>query len=146
MVGGAVRSDPGFFEELRSQVRRTANVTFHGALPYDETSALYGRARVFVNSSEMEGFPNTYLQSWASGTPVVAFFDPDGLIAKHGLGAAVRTQAEMRDAIRKLSRDEAAWRAARARCLAFIERSYGEDATLQQYLQVLDPARGVCET
>jgi hypothetical protein len=52
----------------------------------------------------------------------------------------------MRDAIRKLSRDEAAWRAARARCLAFIERSYGEDATLQQYLQVLDPARGVCET
>ena len=33
-----------------------------------------------------------------------------------------------------------------ARCLAFIERCYGEDATLQQYLQVLDPATGVCDT
>jgi glycosyltransferase involved in cell wall biosynthesis len=146
MVGGAVRGDPGLFEQVRSQARRVANVTFHGALPYAETSALYGRARVFVNSSEMEGFPNTYLQAWASGTPVVAFFDPDGLIAKHGLGTAVRTQTEMRDAIRTLSHDEAAWNAARARCLAFIERHYGEDATLQQYLQVLDPARGVCNT
>ncbi len=146
MVGGAVRSDPDLFEHVRSQARQVANVTFHGALPYAETSALYGRARVFVNSSEMEGFPNTYLQAWASGTPVVAFFDPDGLIARHGLGAAVRTQAEMLDAIRTLSQDEGAWSAARARCLAFIERCYGEDATLQQYLQVFDPAQGVCDT
>jgi len=49
----------------------------------------------------------------------------------------------MLEAIRTLSQDERAWNAARARCLAFIERCYGEDATLQQYLQVLDPARGV---
>ena len=39
MAGGAVRSDPGLFEQVRSQARRVANVTFHGALPYGETSA-----------------------------------------------------------------------------------------------------------
>lgn len=139
MVGGAIGTERDLFEQMRTQALRTANVTFRGSLPYAETGALYGRARVFVNSSEMEGFPNTYLQAWASGTPVVAFFDPDGLIAEHGLGAAVRTQVEMLDAIRTLSQDEAAWDAARARCLAFIERRYGEDAILQQYLRVLDP-------
>jgi glycosyltransferase involved in cell wall biosynthesis len=79
------------------------------------------------------------LQAWASGTPVVAFFDPDGLIAEHGLGIAVRNREEMIAAVRTLSQDEAAWNAARARCLAFIERNYGEDVVLQQYLQVLDP-------
>ena len=146
MVGGAVRSDPDYFKQVRAQAVRTPNITFHGPLSYAETSALYGRARVFVNSSDMEGFPNTYLQAWASGTPVIAFFDPDGLIDRHGLGAAVRTQAEMLDVIRTLSQDEAAWSAARARCLAFIERCYSEDATLQQYLQVLEPAKGVCDT
>lgn len=139
MVGGAVRSDRDFFAQVRTHASRTANVTFHGALPYAQTGALYGRARIFVNTSAMEGFPNTYLQAWASGTPVVAFFDPDGLIAEHGLGAAVRTPAQMRDAIQTFLQNEAAWNAARARCLAFIERRYGEDAILQQYLRMLDP-------
>ena len=48
-------------------------MTFHGAVPYRDAGALYSRARVLVNTSDVEGFPNTYLQAWASGTPVVAF-------------------------------------------------------------------------
>jgi hypothetical protein len=44
-------------------------------------------------------------------------------------------------AVRMLWQDEAAWNAARARCLDFIGRRYGEDVVLQQYLDVLDPPR-----
>jgi glycosyltransferase involved in cell wall biosynthesis len=88
-----------------------------------------------VNTSDVEGFPNTYLQAWASGTPVVAFFDPDGVIAREGLGAAVRTAEEMTAAVQRLSSDESEWRAARDRCLSFIARNYSEDVVLQPYLQ-----------
>lgn len=141
LVGGVVAGERPLFDEVQGRVRDARNVTFHGPLAYDDADALYGRARVFVNTSDMEGFPNTYLQAWASGTPVVAFFDPDGLIAEHGLGIAVRSREEMIAAVRTLSQDEAAWNAARSRCLAFMKRRYGEDVVLQQYLQVLDPPR-----
>lgn len=141
LVGGTVPGERELFDAVQARARAAPNVTFAGPLAYDDAAALYGRARVFVNTSDMEGFPNTYLQAWASGTPVVAFFDPDGLIAEHGLGIAVRSREEMIDAVRVLSGDEAAWNAARARCLAFAERRFSEDVVLQQYLKVLDPPR-----
>lgn len=139
IVGGPVAGERELFDEVQGRARAAPNVTFDGPLAYDDAAALYGRARVFVNTSDMEGFPNTYLQAWASGTPVVAFFDPDRLIAEYGLGIAVRSREEMIAAVRTLSQDEAAWNAARARCLAFIEQRYGEDVVLQQYLRALDP-------
>jgi glycosyltransferase involved in cell wall biosynthesis len=135
MIGGTVNGAESFFETVRAQAASRSNVTFHGAVAYRDVSSFYGRARVFVNTSDVEGFPNTYLQAWASGTPVVAFFDPDRVIEREGLGAAVRTSDEMTAAVRRLTNDETEWRAARERCLAFIERHYSEDLILQPYLQ-----------
>jgi glycosyltransferase involved in cell wall biosynthesis len=135
MVGGTVTGAEKFFDAVKTQAANRGNLTFHGAVPYRDVSALYDRARVFVNTSDVEGFPNTYLQAWASGTPVVAFFDPDGIIARERLGAAVRRADEMSEAVNRLTRNESEWSAASARCLAFIERHYSEDVVLQPYLQ-----------
>lgn len=139
MVGGTVRGAEEFFERVQTQASGRGNVTFHGAIAYRDVSTLYGRARVFVNTSDVEGFPNTYLQAWSSGTPVVAFFDPDGIVAREGLGATVRGADEMSAAVRRLTSDEHAWNAARERCLAFIERHYGEDLVLEPYLRAFRP-------
>jgi glycosyltransferase involved in cell wall biosynthesis len=135
MVGGTVNGAQEFFATVKAQASGRNNVTFHGAVAYREANALYGRARVLMNTSDVEGFPNTYLQAWANGTPVVAFFDPDGVIAREGLGAAVRSPQEMSAAARRLTSDESEWKAARARCLSFIERHYSEDVVLQPYLR-----------
>jgi len=135
MVGGTVPGGQQFFETIKAQAADHGNVTFHGAVAYRDTGALYSRARVLVNTSDIEGFPNTYLQAWSSGTPVVAFFDPDGVIAREGLGVTVRTADEMCEAVRRLTSDKSEWQAARRRCLAFIDRHYSEDAVLQPYLE-----------
>ncbi len=135
MVGGTVPGGQQFFEKVKAQAADRGNVTFHGAVAYRDTGALYGRARVLVNTSDIEGFPNTYLQAWSSGTPVVAFFDPDGVIAREGLGVTVRTADEMCEAVRRLTSNESEWQAARRRCLGFIDRHYSEDVVLQPYLE-----------
>lgn len=137
MVGGALPIALQLFETTKARAAGLG-VTFHGSVAFREAAELYGRARAFVNTSDVEGFPNTYLQAWASGTPVVAFFDPDGLIAQEGLGIAVRTPEEMVAALRQLTHDESAWTAARARCLAFVESRYSEAQVLQTYLRAFD--------
>jgi glycosyltransferase involved in cell wall biosynthesis len=135
MVGGPMAQRQDFFDSIREQARQIPNVTFHGPVPYHEIGTLYERARLLAATSETEGFPNTYLQAWGRGAPVVGFLDPDELIARHGLGAAVATQDEMRAAIDHLSADEAAWHAASARCGDFMDQRYSEKAMVEPYLE-----------
>jgi glycosyltransferase involved in cell wall biosynthesis len=62
------------------------NVIVHGRIPHDEMPEYYRRALCLCCTSVFEGFPNTFLEAWRAGLPVVSTFDPDGLIAERGLG------------------------------------------------------------
>jgi glycosyltransferase involved in cell wall biosynthesis len=138
MVGGPAAGAPQLYDDIKEQAGQRSNVTFHGRVPYHDVNGLYERARVFVNTSEIEGFPNSYLQAWARGTPVVAFFDPDGLIEREGLGITVDTPQQLPDAVRKLATDPSLWASASARCRAFIARHYGEEQVLSPYRTLID--------
>lgn len=146
MVGGAMPGEQQLFEDIRRRAAAADNVVFHGRLPYVETNALHARAKVLVNTSDFEGFPNTYLQSWIRGTPVVACFDPDGVIAREGLGTAVRSTADLPRAVAALLDDAHAWNGASRRCRKFMEREYNAAAMLRPYLDtfeaLLDTPRG----
>ncbi|MDH7513817.1 MAG: glycosyltransferase family 4 protein [Clostridiales bacterium] len=75
------------------QVSRRANalpnLEMCGPVPFDESNRFFSRASLFVNTSimEAEGLPNTFIQAWLSGTPVLSLtHDPNGWINKHNLG------------------------------------------------------------
>jgi glycosyltransferase involved in cell wall biosynthesis len=138
MAGGPLRGEETLFHEVNRAAAARTNVHFHGRLSYWDANALYARAKVFVNTSEIEGFPNSYLQAWARGVPVVTLIDPDGVIEREGLGATVRSLAEMHGAIRRLLGDPAAWQAASERCRAFVAREHSEDRVVASYLDTFE--------
>jgi glycosyltransferase involved in cell wall biosynthesis len=138
MAGGPLPDEEALFGEVRRAAARLTNVHFHGRLSYWDANALYARARVFVNTSDIEGFPNSYLQAWIRGVPVVTYVDPDRVIEREGLGVAARSPGHMRDAIRRLLADPVAWRAASERCRAFMAREYAEERVLATYLETFD--------
>jgi glycosyltransferase involved in cell wall biosynthesis len=134
MIGGRIADSQNLFDEILQRAKSSPNVTFHGQIPYHEVNDYFARALVFTNTSDIEGFPNSYLQAWSRGTPVVAFFDPDGLIAHEGLGVAVRNMEEMRQAVKDLATNRERWLATSARCVAFMRREFNEDRILVPYL------------
>jgi glycosyltransferase involved in cell wall biosynthesis len=138
MVGGPLRGEETLFREVGHAAAARTNVSFHGRLSYWDTNDLYGRAKVLVNTSDVEGFPNAYLQAWIRGVPVVTLIDPDGVIEREGLGVTVRSSAQMPDAIRHLLGEPAAWKAVSDRCRAFMAREYGEDKVLATYLDTFE--------
>jgi len=135
MVGGPLFGHENAFERARRAATNLPNVRFHGYLPYEQTAGLYARARLLVSTSEIEGFPNTYLQAWASGTPVVAFFDPDETIARNRLGHVARTLDEMQWVSTKLLTDDVEWEETSARCRAHAAAVTDENSMLMPYIE-----------
>jgi glycosyltransferase involved in cell wall biosynthesis len=142
MVGGPMAGAERLYESSRLEAASLANVTFRGALPYPEVRALYERARILLGTSEVEGFPNAYLQAWAHGTPVVAFLDPEGMLQRLKLGRAVRTVEEMCAALTELGRDEGRWEEASARARQYMELRWQEASVLAPYLTALAELAG----
>lgn len=71
-------------------------------VPFEETLSWFDRASVFVNTStkESEGFPNTFVQAWSRGVPVISFgVDPDNILTRQDLGKCVGSIGEARAAI-----------------------------------------------
>jgi glycosyltransferase involved in cell wall biosynthesis len=138
IVGGPLPGEEALFLDVKRVAATKSNVSFHGRLSYWNAGDLYSRAKVLVNTSDIEGFPNSYLQAWIRGVPVVTLIDPDGVIDREGLGIAVKSPGRFPDAITHLLRDSSAWSVASDRCRGFMAREYGEDKVLAAYLDTFE--------
>jgi glycosyltransferase involved in cell wall biosynthesis len=137
IIGGPMPGSESLYEAVRAEALGLPNVRFHGPVPYHEVGEFYERARVFVGTSEIEGFPNTYLQAWARGTPVVAFLDPEQLIARNGMGRAVTNVSEMCAQIVALSADARAWEAASQRSREYMDNRFNPTRMTAPYVEAL---------
>jgi hypothetical protein len=82
----------------------------------------------------VEGFPNSYLQAWIRGVPVVTLIDPDRVIERQGLGAAAGAPQQLAGSIGTLLHSRSDWQAASDRCRQYMAREFGEDRVLPVYL------------
>ena len=137
MIGGPQGGHEDLFEATRRNSAALNNLQFHGRVAYHDVNNYFERARVFVNTSDSEGFPNSYLQAWRRGVPTVSFFDPDGVIRRFGLGHAAQSLQDMAMAVERLTRSPDDWHATSARCRDFMDAHYGDDTVLRPYLEAL---------
>ena len=137
LVGGKHGDAADYFERVSAAARQLPNITVHGAVPYQQVGALFDRARLLLNTSTMEGFPNTYLQAWMRGIPVVTTFDPDGIVEREQLGAAAAEPAALAPAIARLVADASGRRAAAGRIRDYALREFSGPAIARKYLNLL---------
>ncbi len=142
MVGGPLQGESQCFRDIESAATGMDNVVLHGRLPYADANRVCDRAKLLVSTSDVEGFPNVFLQAWIRGVPVVSFFDPDNLIEREGFGVAVGSLAEKREAVRGLLEHPVARAAASQRCLRFMEREFADSRVLAPYLAAFERAPG----
>ncbi len=141
VVGGEAPGCSDLYRDVRDRAMRSDNVAFIGAVPYHEIGAYFSTSRVLINTSDAEGFPNTFLQAWCRGLPVVTYHDPGDVVRNRGLGAAVTSSREMASAVRALLDDEETWRATSQRCLEHFATTYRSGNALAPYLEAMESKR-----
>jgi glycosyltransferase involved in cell wall biosynthesis len=113
--------------------RAGPNVRILGRVPRSEMSTVYAGATALVCTSVFEGFPNTFLESWSHGVPVITTVDPDGLVESLGLGAASQETADLIGAAERLAQHGADWDRAAARAREYYDRHHRPDRALARF-------------
>lgn len=112
------------FGDIRRRAAGCPNLEFIPGLPFEQTDALFGTRRLFLCTSEKEGFPNTYVQALKWGTPVVSLnVNPDGLLNRFDCGACAEGDAaRLAASLRGLCKDET-----RRGAMAVNARAYAKE-------------------
>jgi glycosyltransferase involved in cell wall biosynthesis len=145
LVGGndAHARGVAYSEGIRAAARALPNVTVREFVPFAEADRLFDGARVLLNTSEYEGFPNTFLQAWSRGVPSVAFIDTG---SEHEGERVYDVAADIDDAAARLSRlmtDDIAWTRASRRAQGYFAANHSLDAILDIYEDEIRRLAGV---
>lgn len=140
MIGGdASWKDPNYFEELKKSAARIPNLEFLGFVPYQQAARYFATASILVNTSDFEGFPNTFLQAWSSFTPVVSLnADPDEIICRYKLGFHSHSFAQMIKDVRSLIQNEALRRETGARSRKYVEQKHSTRQIISRHIEFFE--------
>jgi glycosyltransferase involved in cell wall biosynthesis len=122
----------------RSAPAELPNLRLHGYVPYHEVSAFYDRAWGLICTSTVEGFPNTFLEAWSRGLPVLTTCDPDGIIASEGVGWVADDVTGLAEQICRAARKSAEWRHCSARAHNYHLAHHTPAVVLDCYESILE--------
>jgi glycosyltransferase involved in cell wall biosynthesis len=144
MVGDAIDDDPWTKDQLE-QIAATPNLEYRGAMSQPEVNTLLENTDLLVNTSDYEGFSNTFIQAWMRRVPVVSLrVDPDRLLSRGGLGAVTGTEEALFGCVAVLldDPDKCAGIGARARRYALEHHAESNIETLAGLLKLAASAGG----
>jgi len=144
MICPPKEEDPALFERVESRARALANLEFVEKVPFSEVQRHFDEAKLFVGTSEYEGFPNTYLQACLGGTPIASWkVDPDGFIARRGAGfRADGDFGALRDWAIATAADPEAWNRCSASAAEYVRSCHDIASEGAKWAKMLDRLAG----
>ena len=140
MCGGSDKDARGkaFAEAARAEVASLPNTTVHGFLPFADADRLFEGARLVINTSTYEGFPNTFLQAWSRGVPVVSFVDTGSRHRGQPVFDVVSDVDQATAAVKRLMEDDAAWEEASQRVREHFQERHSVAAVVTMFEQEIN--------
>lgn len=120
------------WDRAQAAARELPNLDVRGYLDQERVGELYRAAALFVHTSPAEGFPNTVLEAWAHGVPTISCVDPDGIVAREGLGEVVGDPVALAAAVERAMSSPEWRRETGARARAHAMREHAPEAVLAQ--------------
>jgi glycosyltransferase involved in cell wall biosynthesis len=127
LVGGfdARTVDSRMRAQVTEQMAALPNTKYYGALRHDEILPLLRSCKVLVNTSRYEGFPNTMLEAWSAGVPVISLnVDPGGIISREAIGVVSGTFTQLLQDIERLAVDRELNDQLGRRGLTYVQRHH----------------------
>jgi len=138
LVVGGPGPDVEYSRKLMDQLRALPNVSYEGFVTPDKVGEVYEQARIFLNTSDWEGFPNGFLYAWTRSIPACALkIDPDGAVSGQDLGIVNDDAAALAREMDRLLDDPARYDAMARRCHDHVQKHHSLDHAVEVFISAL---------
>jgi len=104
MIGRADKNYSGIIEEAYENIR---NFEYLGEITNSEVNEWLCKSHILINTSDHEGFSNTFVQAWMRKVPVISInSNPDSIITNQKIGFVCPTMEELKEKTGLLISDE----------------------------------------
>jgi glycosyltransferase involved in cell wall biosynthesis len=142
MVGDTM-DDGDWTKRQLEEIAATPNLEYRGVLSQAEVNAVLEQTDLLVNTSDYEGFSNTFIQAWMRRVPVVSLrVDPDRLLSRGGLGAVTGNEEALYERVAALLADPDRCAAIGARARRYALEHHAE-SNIETLARLLHLARGL---
>lgn len=84
---------PDLYQYILNEASHLKNLKLITSVPFTQIDDYFKKAKIFVNTSTMEGFPNTFVQATKYGTPIISLHvNPDDIIQSYNLGIVTNNE------------------------------------------------------
>jgi glycosyltransferase involved in cell wall biosynthesis len=140
----------GYSERAIESFRATPNIDYRGQVSPAAAGRVVSESSLLLSTSDEEGFPQTFLEAWSYGTPVVTTgIDPDGAIRDVPLGAVCSDVHATAAAIADLAGDAMWWQRVSDNARHYVNRAHSPAAAISALERAVSGAgsnRGVGAT
>lgn len=113
-----------YWNTLFEKASKISNLIFLEFIPFNEINQYFKKAKIFVNTSIFEGFPNTFIHSFINKTPVISInVNPDELFTKNKIGFWCNNNFNiMVEKIKELLRNEVFFKQYSQNCIEYCKK------------------------
>ncbi len=128
------------YRKAKLRAFKIKNVKFVDFVPFDKIQEYYDHAKVFINTSDYEGFPNTFIQSCISGTPILSLnVNPDNFLNEYNCGYCANSNFEqMCDYLKEITKDYRKWRIKSNNSRKYVEENHDIKINIERFKEILE--------
>lgn len=129
-----------YYHKVKKQASKVKNLEFHDYIPFNQIQKYYDNARVFINTSDFEGFTYTLIQSGLASTPIAYLrVNPDSVITKYQIGYCANGDVlALKSAVSKLTTDQKDWSEKSKNIHNYVIANHGMDSIGPLWDKVID--------
>lgn len=139
MIAPSAYKQEVYFERIKKSAENEKNLRFISYVPPHEIKTYYKEARIYVTTSEWEGFSNTMMEAMECRCPVASLnVNPDSILEKFSLGFCAENDKEtFFSSFGQLIKDQAKMSSYGQNARLYLEQNHGIKSTVDQFKGIL---------
>ncbi len=136
VVGKPSHLGAPYFQNLLAKATALPNVKLLGMIPRNRMANLYLNSDLLCCTSLYEGFPNTFIEAWSYGLPIVSTFDPDNIIISKHLGIFAENCFELISGITTILESPTNWQVMSTNARRYYDENHALDKSMLKFEHV----------